>query len=704
MKEIVGLFLDDLKRITKSKMAVIILVGMLFIPGIYAWLNIDSNWGPYDNTGNIPIAIVNKDKGTTILGEKVNLGDEIENSLKENNGMKWIFTNYKDARKKVDQGKYYGAIVIPENFSQKLVTVMDENEIEKPKFDFYVNNKKNAIAPIIVNKAVGTIQTNVNQAFVNTVVYKAVSKAEDLDVISKSVETTDDLINKLEESKIKVQQLRTILQTANLAGGTTEQSLRAVRALIPNLSNVADTTKQGISDMKNAAQSFDTTYDNIEKDLTSITDEAEAIINDSLDIINNTDSSNAKDNLAKISTKLEKALTVLRRLDNTLTSINSVVNLKSVQNLEKKVSDQIKKLETLKSKVDDTNQAINNLDDIKKQINDMHSSVSSLKSSFQNEVKPELSKVYKKASESINNAAASLANVNGSLSSVDTSIQYIINALVSGAEMNNSIDITLANFQDDIDKLISIMRDAKHSELYNNVVNLLKNKPDEVADFISSPVDTNQIELYPINTYGAKMTPFYSILACWVGCTLLTSILKVETKKTRKTAKYKPYQFFFGRFMLFGMIAMLQGLMIGLGDLFLQVQTANWFLFLLTLMIASLVFVLILYSLTITFGKIGQAFAIVIMVLQVAGSGGTFPVELLPRAFQLLQPFMPFAPAMNAARETIGGFYGVDYLHYIFILLCHMIIPLILGLVVRNYTMEIKEKVEKELEKTKVIG
>ena len=117
-------------------------------------------------------------------------------------------------------------------------------------------------------------------------------------------------------------------------------------------------------------------------------------------------------------------------------------------------------------------------------------------------------------------------------------------------------------------------------------------------------------------------------------------------------------------------------------------------------MLSSLVFVLIIYSLTITFGKVGQALAIVIMVLQVAGSGGTFPVELLPRGFQLLQPFMPFHPAMNATRETIGGFYGLDYLRYLLILLCHSFIPLLLGLVVRNYTINIKEKVEEELEKT----
>ncbi len=135
------------------------------------------------------------------------------------------------------------------------------------------------------------------------------------------------------------------------------------------------------------------------------------------------------------------------------------------------------------------------------------------------------------------------------------------------------------------------------------------------------------------------MTPFYSILACWIECTLLTSILKIEIKKSKITKEAKNYQLFFGRFMLLVSIALVQGLMIGLGDLFLGVQTINTPLLLLTLMVSSITFMLIIYSLTSTFGKIGQALSIVIMVLQAAGSGGTFPVELLSRGFQIMYNF-----------------------------------------------------------------
>ena len=120
-------------------------------------------------------------------------------------------------------------------------------------------------------------------------------------------------------------------------------------------------------------------------------------------------------------------------------------------------------------------------------------------------------------------------------------------------------------------------------------------------------------------------------------------------------------------------------------------------------MLSSLVFTLIIYSLAAAFGKIGQALSIVILVLQVAGSGGTFPIELLPPLFQTLQPFMPFVPAMNAVRETVGGFYQNDYLINLLLLFVFAIIALIFGLIFSKHTFEAKGKIQKKLESTGLI-
>ena len=599
MSTIFQIFKNDLKSLVKSKIAIIIVLGVIFIPGIYAWLNIDSNWDPYSNTKNIPIAVVNQDEGATIAGEKLNIGDKISDSLKQNDAMKWTFVDETTAMEGVDKSEYYGAIVIPENFSQDLSTILDSTEPKKPTFDFYINEKKNPIAPIIVNKAAGAIKDSDNQAFTNTLIYKIADTADKIGLVTKGQDITDNLITKLNDTKVKIDQLRNIIRTTTLAINATSKSLSSLQSIFPVLENLDHVTERD-----------------------------------------------------------------LEHLQDVVDSLHDITDLPSVQTIIAQLSGHIKELK---------------------------------------DVQQFLENIYQNATRIIGNAEDVISSLNDSLNSIEVSMEYAISALESSSELGNSLDIVLANFQSDIDNAIAAINSIKENEFFQDIANLLRNDPDVIADFLSNPVESHEIEVYAVSSYGSEMAPFYSILACWVGCTVLVSILKIDIKKSKITAKAKNYQKFFGRFLLFGSIAILQGLVIGIGDLVLQVQTVNWPLFLLTLMFSSFVFILIIYSLTAAFGKVGQALVIVIMVLQVAGSGGTFPIELLPRFFQTLQPFMPFYPSMNAVRETIGGFYQNDYSTYLLMLLCHLVIALVFGLIFSKHTFATKGKLQQSIHSTGLI-
>ena len=639
MRTIFQIFKNDLKSLSKSVAAIIVVIGIIIIPGIYAWLNIDSNWSPYDNTGNIPIAVVNKDQGATIIGEDINMGNNISNSLKENNSMKWVFTDEASAIKSVEESSIYGAIIIPENFSQKLTTILNSTNPEKPTFDFYINDKKNPIAPIIVSKAAGAIQDSVNQAFVDTLVYKAAGAAKTVGLIEKGSDTTTSLIAKLEDTKNQVGQLRAINRAATLAIDTTGKSLSALQAIIPTLESLNYTAKQGIIDAR-----------------------------------------------------------------NDLNVLHDITNLSSIQDLTNQISTQITELENIKNLLNEITPSSETLNHIKEKVQTITSDITSLRDKFQTAASTELNNIYQKVSNALNGAESIITNLSSSLGSLKVSMQYAVQALQSGTELGQSLDPVLANFQTDIDATISAINSIKDSEIFKNIITLLQNDPNTIADFISSPVQANEIKVYAIANYGSEMAPFYSILACWVGCTILVAIIKLDIKKSKITDKAKNYQKFLGRFLIFGCIAILQGLTIGIGDLILQVQTVNTPLFLITLMFSSLVFALIIYSLAAVFGKVGQALSIVILVLQVAGSGGTFPIELLPRLFQVLQPFMPFYPSMNAVRETVGGFYQNEYLISILTLCIFFIIALIFGLIFSKHTFQTKGKLQKELESTGLIG
>ena len=152
------------------------------------------------------------------------------------------------------------------------------------------------------------------------------------------------------------------------------------------------------------------------------------------------------------------------------------------------------------------------------------------------------------------------------------------------------------------------------------------------------------------------------------------------------------------------MLAVAQGIIICLGDLFfLGVQCTNIPLFILSGVVSSLVFSLLIYTLTVSFGDVGKAMAVILLVIQIAGSGGTFPIEVTPAFFQKVNPILPFTHAINAMREIVAGQYGVDYWLDLLKLLVFIPLALLLGLLLRKPLIRMNEFFEERLNSTKLM-
>ncbi len=714
MGRIIHIFKTDIRKLVKSRVAVVILIGLIFIPGIYAWLNIDSNWNPYSNTGALPIAIVNLDEGYTFVDKEMNIGNMLTKSLKDNTDMKWIFIDNEDeAIARVNASEYYGAIIIPKEFTSKIATLFDEGEIEKPKCVFYVNDKKNPIAPIIVSKAVSTIQTKVNEAFVDALVFQVINEADSMNIADMGASSTQDIVESLNKVKSQVGQLQATLGTLSIAAKSSSSVLDSVRDLLPSVQNVSDSSMDSIKNMQNILNSFDGSYGKIAENMVLVIDSAKEIFNDVHSTVSNMDSGiDVTDELTIAKEKLERLSTVLTKFDDVLKTLDSNLNLSGIKNVITETETALNQVNEMKDKVNKALDEINTNNEVKeetlkqlKEISDeLDSNMAKIQDEFENKVVPSLNSLVKNSSSALSSTAKVVTGLNTAMGNGDKALANLVEALNNTEELTNNINTVLQGVNDNIDLIIKEISGAKQSEIYSKIVQLLENSPSEVADFISTPVETEEIGVYKIETYGSKMAPFYTILATWVGGTLLVSIVKTTVKPDEKLGEPKLYQEFFGRFFIFGTTAVLQGLVIAIGDIVLGVQVINYPLFILTCMLSSLVFMLIIYSLTISFGKVGEAASVVLLVIQVAGSGGTFPIELLPRMFQVFQPFMPFYPAMNALRETIGGFYGNEYIINIGILLCHTIIPLILGVALRKPIKALKDKLSKKLEETDLIA
>ena len=283
--------------------------------------------------------------------------------------------------------------------------------------------------------------------------------------------------------------------------------------------------------------------------------------------------------------------------------------------------------------------------------------------------------VSENVGELLKNAQAEMPKVKSLLASLSG---FSENAEGTIAVANEKIPEAKAILNDFIDAISKI----NNSEDTKDLINFLKNDVMTNVDFLKSPVDIVQKTIYPMTNYGASMTPFYTTLCLWVGILLLTSLLTTEVHvKGEDDDEYKPYQVYLGRGLTFLSIALIQALIVSLGNIFiLKVHMDNPLLFTMIALFVSAVFNFIVYSLVSIFGNIGKAVGVILLVLQVAGSGGTFPIQVTPKFFQMIYPFLPFTYGISAMREAIGGVYMPNLTRDISVLLIFLILSIVINI------------------------
>ena len=261
----------------------------------------------------------------------------------------------------------------------------------------------------------------------------------------------------------------------------------------------------------------------------------------------------------------------------------------------------------------------------------------------------------------------------------------------------------LNSASDNIGDIIDKVNAADEDEKLQLLKDLLDGDPELYGKFFSSLVEVKTEEIYQVASYGAAMAPFYSVLAVWVGGVILVSILKTNADR-KKFPGLSEAKYFFGRFLIFFLIGQIQAAVIVAGDIFLlDCQPVHPWLMWLSAAVTSLVFVMLIYALTLSFGDIGKAIVVVIMVVQIAGSSGSYPIEILPVIFSKIYRFFPFPYAINAMREALCGMYGHDYILYLGGLLVFGVLGIVIGLVVRRPFIGMTKFVSEKLEETEVL-
>lgn len=666
------IFRDDVKRLMKNPIAVVVIIGVAVLPSLYAWFNIIANWDPYGSTGNIAFAVVNGDEGTDLEGIELNLGSQVEDSLKDNDKMGWTFVEKEDAIEGTKSGKYYAAIIIPESFSEDTVSILN-GEPARPTIYYYTNGKSNAIAQKITNTGVTTVQEQVNDTFIKTI--------------------TEEIENVI------------------IAGGNSLDDNNITVKIVDNLNQI-NNSMTGISD---ALQAFDATVvafqsmnDTVQTAVPGITSQIDSAIN-SLNIAKGKVEGvkESAGNITGATSQLYANMQVeISGLDALASQLQNIAD--SMENVQDNINlDNSGLTEEQKAAIrDEINKAANSVDrdEISRIKVEIQSDIDDLKNQMQNIINLSVSSVAADMEGTADILISSLEAVKADVQTAGEVFEQLDHSLaLTDTAFQNTISL-IDNMQKTLTENINNIDGLSNSEALSQIMGTLSDNTDYISSFMSAPVQLETIDVFPVENYGSAMTPFYSVLAIWVGGIVLVAIIKTNVKDKRPYKNFKPYQEYLGRYLFFFIMAVLQALIICLGDiLFLKVQCEAVLPFLFTGVVCAFVFSLIIFTITISFGDIGKAICVILLVIQLGGGGGTFPIEVTPDFFQALYPVLPFTHAINAMRECIAGMYGMNYVKDIGYLLIYVPFMLVLGLCLRNPLIRANEFFERKLHDTEIM-
>ena len=290
MLNIFRIFISDFKRLKTNVVAVVMVIGLSILPCLYAWFNILSNWSPYgpDATSNIKVAVASDDKGITIDDTEFNMGETVIEGLEANTTIGWVFTDTtEEAIDGVYSGDYYAALIMPEDFTEDMVSFLAD-EMEHPEITYYPNEKKNAIAPKITSKAKTSVQEQVNASFVSTLAEAMMQVGDAVagnDVDGGSL--ADTITQRLNDVSGDLQSYINILNSFASILNSAQSIVATSQVMLPGLDSMVSTGQDTINSMESLILAGNATTDTVTQMVTYSFDLVENSLNNVSMVIQN---------------------------------------------------------------------------------------------------------------------------------------------------------------------------------------------------------------------------------------------------------------------------------------------------------------------------------------------------------------------------------------------------------------------------------
>ncbi|WP_455163436.1 YhgE/Pip family protein [Slackia exigua] len=713
-RDVLRIFVGDVRYGVKNVIGIIVLMGLVLVPPMYAWFNIAGSWDPYGHTEGLKVAVANEDAGyeSDLTPVDINMGDAVVSSLRADDSFDWVFVSEDEAVEGIRSGRYYAAIVIPEGFSADMMTLFSP-DVTHSEITYYTNEKENPIAPRITEKGAASVQDSVRVKFTETVDKAALSLASDLvsyldgDQVSTYAARMDGhMADAVRDMRSAEGDMRAFSSLMTAASGLSDASASMLSWSKDASSGAASSITDAASGLSDASDSFDAAtgavqgalaqslagFDGLDAEVTSALDDAQGRSSDASAILRSAaqeaedsrvayesvrDAVAAADTSGEATAAIDRVIAELAALQQNLGD--------AADALDAGTSDASAQIDTVRSSIADAKASISDVsgsDDLRKSLDALTASLGDI-------------------STKSSTVASDLADVAGSLSRNAGSLSSRLSDAASSLDdAADKLDDTASYLDESRGKLAAALASGNLDE----VRTILNGGSDALAEYLASPVRVDRQAVYGVANNGSAMAPFYTVLSLWVGAIILAAMMRtrIADRRLLELGMPSPAARYFGRFGIFSLLSFGQALLVCLGDLFvLQIQCVHPVLFVIAGIVAGQVFMLMMYTLTAMFNEVGKAVAVILLVMQVAGSGGTFPIEMTGPFFQAVYPFLPFTHGMNAMAACVAGIYGGEFAFHVVALLAFAIPTLLVALALRGPALKLNDFVDGKLAETK---
>ena len=751
MKMALKIFRRDLRRLGRNPAALLIAAGLCLIPALYAWLNLAAGRDPYSNTQGILVAVADCDEGAANERRSLDAGRKILDNLKENEELGWVFTDEAEALEGVKAGRYYAAIVIPEDFSRELLAI-EAGEIGAPEIRYYVNEKRNAVAPKITDKGADAVQEKINQSFSEEASRAVAEELQDFGAgMAGTLETkSDEILGLLADTRANLAEYQQVLGAfqEDIAEGSArtthaKETLGAASAAaaagssaLKEASGLTGEARKSLGDFSTAfagsisageawltdiytestlkLNSLETGAGQTFKLLSAGAQYAEKLGADSQSAAEALESSVIPQIEAVIAQyeqgieeepaeQQKEALEALEALKGQLEILKAALGELQAQNAV--LTQTLESASAQSGRLTDTLASLGAVrTQLGAELSEGQETFRGLRENLNGSLLPAIGTALDTAAGTAGSAGTALADASAAAEELQALADQLDEGLTEGGEALFRAGETLAALDGRLEGMIRDLENLKASDVWEELLRLQAVDPEQAADFMASPVKLQSEIYYEVDSYGAAMMPFYTNLALWVGGMVLLAILKQEVDEDDRIRDFTPAQAYFGRELLFLLLAAVQALVVCLGNLYyLKLPCLHPALFVLTGLLASFVYLNLIYALAAAFKHVGRALFVLLVILQIPGSTGTYPVEMMGGFYEALSPFLPFTYSNAAMREAAAGMYGDLWLKNAGLLALFTLPALALGVVLGPSLLRVNAFFDRELQRTELI-